>query len=215
MRTIDQNAVSKMTSGEFSAWMLLRIDIDGVVYGYTDSDIPIHHSGELYTPNAFDLDPVKYSTSTVVDLLNLRISDVENILKGSFVGGTPNGSSVTLKLYVDLDDRSESDQAAFPIFIGTIDGWNADESDLQIYVANDMTNWNQRPLNKHGASCRWKKFKVTDSGSPCMYAGDETWCDRSYSRCSAIRNTDNFGGFRWLPSLETKEIYWGHTFGQA
>jgi hypothetical protein len=484
MRTIDQRSISKMTSGEFGAWLLLRMELDDTVFTMTDSDIPLRHSGELYLPYAFDLDPVKYSSSTVVDLLTIRISDVEDSLKGSFVGGTANGSAVTLKLYVDIDlkglaadqtgasfgpsvhgvcmangfafirvegvdlaafagspgytpykliltdssgkkavgwiaegdseetlgdellqnpgfetytgtyddgvsdnftnwtetnddahgskteatatfhdgvravklskgsvtagnvyqrptatagklykvvfytrgnlgkagryriydndigtivgivttgvtgdsyaeiaryatasagatalgvqlyagsgvgdiayfddasikevthvgadgvhivsaqngstrnwesiesgfnynDSSytfqvipakQSDLAVFPIFIGSIDGWNVDESDLQMYVANDMSNWNQRPLNKHGASCRWKKFKGNNSASPCHYSGYESWCDRSYSRCMALGNSANFGGFRWLPSLETKEIFWGHKFGEA
>jgi len=34
-------------------------------------------------------------------------------------------------------------------------------------------------------------------------------CDRSYASCTAYANTDNFGGFRFLPYLENKEVLWG------
>jgi len=43
----------------------------------------------------------------------------------------------------------------------------------------------------------------------CRYAGGETWCDRTWERCLALNNTINFGGFRWLPGLFDKEVYWG------
>jgi hypothetical protein len=43
----------------------------------------------------------------------------------------------------------------------------------------------------------------------CAYLGDETWCDQSYARCVTLGNSDNFGGFRFLPSLMEKDIWWG------
>lgn len=38
---------------------------------------------------------------------------------------------------------------------------------------------------------------------------DSTWCDHSYNRCLALANTNNFGGFRFLPDLASKELTWG------
>ncbi|GAI73202.1 unnamed protein product, partial [marine sediment metagenome] len=43
----------------------------------------------------------------------------------------------------------------------------------------------------------------------CGYGGGETWCDRTYARCVVLANSDNFGGFRWLPSIVDKEVFWG------
>ena len=48
----------------------------------------------------------------------------------------------------------------------------------------------------------------------CLYAGAETWCDRTYARCTVLGNTDNFGGFRWLPSIIDKEVWWGRLRGE-
>lgn len=35
------------------------------------------------------------------------------------------------------------------------------------------------------------------------------WCDHSYERCAQMSNSDNFGGFRWLPFLQDKILWWG------
>jgi hypothetical protein len=91
------------------------------------------------------------------------------------------------------------------LFQGTIDGWDLDEEKVSLTVASELVQWSQRTLAKHSSSCRWKKFK----GTECTYAGAEAWCDRTYTRCAALSNQANFGGFRWLPSIIDKEIWWG------
>lgn len=91
------------------------------------------------------------------------------------------------------------------IFEGILDGWTLSEGQLSLNVTSILSQWAQRTLAQHSPSCRWKTFK----GDECKYTGSETWCDRSYSRCDALSNTDNFGGFRWLPSIVDVEIWWG------
>jgi hypothetical protein len=93
------------------------------------------------------------------------------------------------------------------LFQGTLDAWSLDEEKITCTLVSDMVKWNQKTLAKYSASCRWKEFK----GTECGYSGSQTWCDRSYTRCSALANTVNFGGFRWLPSIIDKEIWWGRS----
>lgn len=96
-------------------------------------------------------------------------------------------------------------EVSIEIFEGLIDSWSMSEGKIEITVANILSQWAQRTLSKHSASCRWKEFK----GTECGYAGSETWCDRTYARCEVLSNTASFGGFRWLPSIVDKEIWWG------
>lgn len=107
-------------------------------------------------------------------------------------------SSGTNRAYFVLND-------AVTLFQGTIDGWNLDEEEVSFTIASELVKWNQRTLSRHSASCRWKEFK----GTECAYAGAEIWCDRTYTRCVALGNQANFGGFRWLPSIVNKQIWWG------
>ena len=126
-------------------------------------------------------------------------------------GGNPNGTVYMDDVRISFEDYnaiigSEEDKSLI-LFEGEIDSWDLDESKIDIVVASIFTKWQQRTLSRHPPSCRWKKFK----GDECKYAGGYTWCDRTYARCVFLNNSDNFGGFRWLPSIELKEVWWGST----
>ena len=58
----------------------------------------------------------------------------------------------------------------------------------------------------------WSSGTQYEPGT-CQYTGASTWCDQSWERCSTLGNDDNFGGFRWLPYLSGKNIWWGRTQG--
>lgn len=91
------------------------------------------------------------------------------------------------------------------LFEGGLDAWTLNDKILKIGAKSEMARWTQKPLALHSVSCRWKEFK----GTECTYAGAGTWCDRTYTRCEDLANQANYGGFRWLPSIMDKEIWWG------
>ncbi|MBW2024368.1 MAG: hypothetical protein JRH08_00725 [Deltaproteobacteria bacterium] len=107
--------------------------------------------------------------------------------------------------YLYNNPGQDMSAGAITLFNGQIDRWSLDEAQLVMTIADMNVQWARKPLSRHPASCRWRVFK----GPECGYTGSETWCDRSYARCSALGNTANFGGFRWLPSIMDKEIWWG------
>jgi len=119
--------------------------------------------------------------------------------------GTVNKNSSATITPVFSSEYSLYAPAKITIFEGEIDSWGLTESKVNITATNILSRWARRTLSVHSSSCRWKKFK----GTECGYTGAQTWCDRSFSRCSALNNTSNFGGFRWLPSIVDKEIWWG------
>jgi hypothetical protein len=45
----------------------------------------------------------------------------------------------------------------------------------------------------------------------CRYSGVQTWCDRSWDRCNTLSNTLNFGGFKYLPGIIGRKVYWGQS----
>jgi hypothetical protein len=113
-----------------------------------------------------------------------------------------------LLLGIALLDRDGSVIGIATLFIGDIDAWDLDEERLKLTAVSVMNAWSQETLNLHSPSCRWKEFK---NAATCKYAGAETWCDRTYTRCSSLGNTANYGGFRWLPSIVDKVLWWGRT----
>ena len=88
---------------------------------------------------------------------------------------------------------------------GFISSWElSSDNNVRISVKNEAMLWAKKTLRIHSSSCPWV-FK----GTECGYSGTATWCDKNYARCGELLNTDNYGGFRFLPSIMEKEIWWG------
>jgi len=93
------------------------------------------------------------------------------------------------------------------LFNGEIDSFAINEETLKLKLGSYFSKWAHKSISQHGSSCRWRVFK----GTECQYVGAETKCDRRYETCVLYTNTINFGGFRWLPDLEDKVVFWGPT----
>ena len=160
------------------------------VYPYTQGSVSIIIGGTEFEEIGYTGGPFLFR-GTVTGIAGS--TDTNLVLRGNnFVG------SVSLvELYESLDPVT--------LFQGEIGPWEMVEGKITMTITNQFSQWSQKTLNLHSASCRWKVFK----GDQCSYSGSEAWCDRTYSRCQALGNTANFGGFRWLPSIKDKQIWWG------
>ena len=177
-------------------------------YKYTTLDVPITLSVEGgpdgdYVSRDFEFESINYTLSNVMDDCTLRIDNLDQVLTSIFVGGTVEEEEASV--YLGLMDTDGSVLGTVLMFTGESDSFELDESEVRLVIGSRFTRWGNQAYNKHSASCRWKVFR----GTECTYAGGQTWCDRSYTRCVALANTANFGGFRFLPSIENKKIWWG------
>lgn len=212
MKPISSTFKTALEQEQIRPFYLLHMSIDGEDFRFTDCDVPLHVNGNLYAPRGFKAGNLRQSTGRIVDSLEIKIDNTDRYLTTAFVDGTPRGSEVEYMLVL-LDDSytliepydSSGPGDAFVLFQGDIDSWQLTETDVEIVISNEFSRWAQKTLAKQSASCRWKEFK----GRECGYTGGESWCDRTYSRCSDLDNTANFGGERWLPSIVDKEIWWG------
>ncbi len=88
------------------------------------------------------------------------------------------------------------------VFRGYVTAVSANEGNIVLEVAERYYDWN-KPLNKRlfQKHCGFR-FK----GTRCQYAGAETFCDKTYPQCQEYNNTDHFGGFPDLPTLQFKRF---------
>jgi len=182
-------------------------------YKYTTLDVPITLAVEGgpdgdYVSRGFEFESINYTLSNVMDDCTLRIDNLDSVLTSVFVDGTIEETTATV--YLGLLDTDNTVLGTVSMFTGEVDSFDLDETEVRLVIGSIFTRWGNQAYNKHSASCRWKVFK----GDECGYAGAQTWCDRSYVRCVALANTANFGGFRFLPSIENKKIWWGPTPAQ-
>jgi len=212
MLDIDAGILAQLESSELQFFTLITMAIDGGnTWNFTDCDVPIAWNSTLFTPRGYKLGQMSFSLSKIVDSAQFSIDNLDDILTYDFVGGNPQGSAVTFRLVVlDTDYKIVG---TYPddnllLFYGEIDDWSMpDEGKVEITVASDLVRWHQRTLRMQSSSCSWRAFK----GTECGYSGAETTCNRSYARCVALGNSANFGGERWLPSIELANIWWGST----
>jgi len=173
--------------------------------------------GDRFEPRSFTVSEIAYSQQNLVDQLQIELvhldkdqdQDEVSILTAAFMAGSVQGDPVNLSLVVLDSNLTIVGDTSFVLFDGVLGAWALDEQMLNITAVSLFDRWAQRTLSHHTPSCRWKVFK----GTECKYVGAETKCDRSYTRCTALSNTDNFGGFRWLPSIVDAQIWWGKEAG--
>jgi len=204
MRSIHSDTLTQLAAGTLRPFHLIDMEIDSAHYRYTDCDVPIIYDGNSYTPTGCSAADASYDIDSVVDTVKVSIANLNEAMSALFVGSTPQGSDVII-YYATVDAAGTIIGTPVTHFQGVVDSWNLDEEKLDITISNELVQWNQNTLRKHSPLCPWKVF----GGTECGYSGEETWCDRTYRRCSVLSNTDNFGGFRWLPSLQGKKLFWG------
>jgi len=199
-----------LASSEIRAFTLVRKVIDEQAYCFTECDVPIPLAGELYSPRGYKAGQISYSLARIVDSMSLDIDNLDDLFTAPYVGGNPQGSQVEI-FAVALDEDYQL-IGAYPddhilLFSGSIDDWQLAEGKLTITIASDMVQWHQRTMRMQSSSCSWRQFKSVE----CGYSGAESRCNRSYARCQELGNTANFGGERWLPSIEGINLWWGKT----
>lgn len=165
---------------------------------------------------AADIGPIAGSDYPMYNNIDLTTDWQHFILP--FVAGEDIGAgSAYVNFYLARSDSNDDiyiDQVRFSnslypmtVFKGYIDRPRTDEEFINIQILSPLAAWDRRTVRRQSSSCRYLKFK----GEECGYSGGETWCDRTYARCTTLGNTANFGGYRWLPDIINKKIYWGRT----
>jgi len=209
MRALTPEIVAALRSGEIRPFLLYLMTIDGTDYAFTDCDIPLVSDSIRYEPRGIDGGVISYGGGQIVDQVNIELDNFDNYLTPAFVGGTPQGSSVSIDLAL-LDSDNSIISNPVTLFMGEVGQWDINtEGVLSVTITNQFAQWSQTTLGLHSASCRYQIFK----GDYCQYSGAETHCDRTYTRCAALGNTANFGGYRWLPSIMDAQVWWGREQG--
>lgn len=209
-RNIIQEVLNQLEADELTTFMCIEFTDGTLWYRYTDLDVPVYTPTDsttsyTFTPIGFRVESITYSSGNIVDEASLEIDNINQAMTSLFAGGTMEGNEALI--YCGVMDSNDRVLDLIKVFEGLLDSFDLDERSLKLRIASYFSQWSQETQGKHSASCRWKKFK----GVECRYAGVSDWCDRTYTRCQALANTAHFGGFRFLPDLENKTIWWGQT----
>jgi hypothetical protein len=212
-RNIPSIITDELEKVALTPFYLVQMKINNTYWRFTDCEIDItttvETSSATFQSRQFKFDDISYNNDDIVDAMQIRFDDVLPVLKAIFVENVI--SEEEFKIWLVLFDDSNEIIAKQNIFKGYMNEFDIDETTLTLTITSVFAKWAQTSYGKHSALCRWKKFKSTE----CKYAGAESACDRTYSRCTQLSNTDNFGGFRYIPGIEDLSVQWGPTQKEA
>lgn len=202
-------AAAKAEQGKL--FCLLELDFNTTLR-YTDCDVPLYKETTVsgvydeFVSMPFTIGNINYSAKASVDKLKIDIQNVDLTMSAVLLNEDTLNKWGTVWVAF-LDDNNEVMDEPLQVFHGLVSTWEINEEKGSLTLTNEFVFWNKKTLRKHQASCRWQ-FK----GLECGYSGTATSCDQSFARCTALANSDNYGGFRWLPALMEREIHWGRTY---
>lgn len=203
MKSLPTELNNELLKDAFLYGFLVAIEFSSSYLYYTTLDVDIVYQGNTYISRGIQIGAAEYSLTTQIDQISLEIDNVKQEYSSILLNNEMRGKKVTISL-IALD-KNLNIIGVTDTFIGIIDTAELDEQRVRFEVSSPLIRWKKRvPRREHGANC-YKIFKSTD----CGYTGVQTWCNQAYDRCLALSNTANFGGFRWLPELMTKAIWWG------
>lgn len=201
MKDFDNSLLIQMSAELSTPFWLVDLSIsESTMHRTTSLDIDIAYGGNLYSSFQVQINPISYTLSMSVDKVRLDYSNVSLAMSSIVL----NNNIKKRPAIVYLGAMNGLVPVVEAVYYGIVSEWSADESLVEIQVVNEFIFWNKKTLRLPADICQWP-FKSTE----CAYAGAATICNGTYSRCTFLSNTNNFGGSRFLPSLEEKEIYWG------
>ena len=199
--------VEKNKLNNSGAWLIMMQIIykTGEPIYVTSNNATTTWNSLTWYPVPFELGDIEETKEGSVPSTSLRIHDLERRITpylDTYGGGV--GAQVTI--YVVHSDHLANTTAEieeiFSLLSVKIDSNNVITIDLGAENLFNYRTPQDRYLKNH---CRfinpwWDGFK----GDYCKYAGAETECDGTFTRCRELENTLNFGAF---PSVGRTGIY--------
>lgn len=202
MRSAPTELVAELVKEANRLCFLVELELASTLR-YTDLDLDLVWNGNTYSSRGLSFTAAEYSISPQVDKITFEIDNVDLAFSSVILNQEVRNKKCNIRLCA-LNWPAQIIGVAL-IFSGVIDRCSFDHQRARFEVLNPFVFWRRKvPRRIHQPTCPWA-FKSTE----CGYTGEESWCDKSFDRCSALANTDNFGGFRFLPSLINKKIWWG------
>ena len=208
MKAFDSAISAELAKESFQPYWLLDIATTTPMR-YTDLDLGTYHDGNLYVSRGMKIGNITSGATVSAEKVEIELDDADQVITAFLLNEDVRNK--TASLYFGVIARTavgletQLSRHVQEVWRGFVSGWElAGEADCRITLTHEFVLWNKEPLRTQSSSCQWT-FKRTE----CGYSGEAGWCDKSYDRCKKLANSDNFGGFRFLPEIAEKEIWWG------
>jgi phage-related protein len=203
MRTLSTDFNAEKNKRSNQPIFLYKIyDYDGssdLLLAEHDADVVNPADSATYIKFPITHEFVSENTQGETNQVKIKIANVSRIIQSYLEAYDFRKKKVEIYL-VFLGVDGATDYVKHTFFI---DNYSADENTVEFNLSSsfdvlDVTLPNRKYMRNF---CSWK-FKDAN----CKYAAGETSCNKTLTRCRALANQINFGGF---PSIPSKGIYIG------
>lgn len=207
MRTFDVTLQTELAADTAYLVYLLSVNFATPLY-LTNADIDVYYNGQKYSSYGMDMGAMEYSLSPQLDKISIDLDNTD-LTFSTAVGTSEIRAKRSLLKLAALNQNGGVIGTAIQ-FDGLVDSARINKKSCKLNIYNHFVNWKKPlPPRTHQATCPWPFKEVSSEYATCQYAGAATTCDKSWEQCVSYGNQLNFGGFRWLPSLVDKQIWWG------
>ena len=150
----------------------------------------ITFEGNVYTAFPFEIDTINFEKGRIPSIA-LRVSNVSRLVQ-TYLEDTDGAVGSTVRLIVVNSTDYTSDLSDLELTYNIVDS-SADAKWVSFTLGMPSPLNKRFPLYKYIANhCNWAaNFK----GVECQYAGAETTCTGTLTRCRELSNSEHFGGF--------------------
>lgn len=146
-------------------------------------------NSQLYTAFPFDITAVNQGRNTELPTVNLSISNVNRVMQ-SYVEEL-DGAIDSEVIITRIHSNHVTSADYFDKWYFIITSTECNNQTVNFVLSSRNIYDTRFPRNRMRRNvCRFR-FKSTE----CGYAGAETSCNRTFSRCLELANTERYGGF--------------------
>ena len=172
--------------------VLAEIQFSGETIRLVRNEANITYLSETWTAFPFAIDTIAEMGKDEVPAVSLSVSNVSRAIQ-AYLEEYDGGIDATVIIRVVHADNlsGTEDNTALVVLEFTVTNCTADSQNVT-FTLGSTNPWNRRvPMYRmHKNFCRWK-FK----SAQCGYAGAETECKKTLTRCRELSNSSRFGGF--------------------
>jgi len=186
------SAIAKLVKNKPSdtgAWLiLLEVDLETETLYLVRNTEDITFDSQIYTAFPFDLSEISEDSKGEIPKLTIKVSNINRVVQGyleACKGGV--GKEITLKV-VHSDNLISGVAEISETFI--IRATTCDEQWCSFTCQGEYGLQSRRPQQRYMKDFCMLQFK----GCQCAYAGAETTCNKTYTRCLELENQMRFGG---------------------
>lgn len=192
-----QNPLYELEKDEIIPRKLLKIELSGGSVCILDNETleSLDYNGTTYLGAPLKHSEIKNDDNSAVNKISIELSNVSQAIS-AIIGNRgdviTNAYAVLTLVFLNVSTNEIISNYQKILYCGKCNNLSLNYETASIDIETDLGGYEKiAPVIKYRPTCQVRRFK----DCRCGYTGNETSCDRTFARCSALGNTLNFRGF--------------------